>query len=131
MSLDQLKLDEESIEALNKFIELLRKLNTTGIMDAIIDLLEPNVIGALMKLLMQPGMMRLLDHADKLALLLDKLDYENIDKLAALLNSTIKALERKPKPTGAFGMLFALRNKNAKKGMGVLVELLKALGENY
>jgi uncharacterized protein YjgD (DUF1641 family) len=33
------------------------------------------------------------------------------------------------KPVGAFGMLWRLRNKECKEGLGVLVELTKALGK--
>ena len=128
---DQIQLDEEALEAVQKFIELLKKLNETGILDALLGILEPSVIGALMKLIMHPGFLKLVDRLDKIGDLLNNIEIDNIDALAPLINSAIEAMGKKPKPTGAFGMLFALRNKDAKKGLGLMVELLKALGSKY
>lgn len=71
---------------------------------------------------MSDGLVRLLGIAKKLT---DPKALDLLDKAADIPASI--DLDR-AKPTGAFGMMWAMGSSEAKEGLGVLVELTKALG---
>lgn len=129
MSFQNLGLSHGDIEALRKFVGLIRKLDEAGILDYLIEFLEPDLIEKLMKLATHPGIPKLIENIDKLAILLDKLDYNHIDLLVIFLNSAGEAFSKKPRPRGLFGTVLSLRDKDAKRGVGILIELLKTLGQ--
>ena len=68
------------------------------------------------------GAVALLGLAKKLS---DPQSVEFLEKLASLPNKIDLA---EAKPVGPFGMLGALSSKEARQGLGVLMELTKAMG---
>ena len=122
-------LTEDKIEALNKTLQLLSKLNELGILDAVTDILEPEVIERAASLIMNQSTLRIADRIDQLTGILGKIDYDTLEKRINLLNEALKSIPEKPKRIGLLGLLGELRDPDVQRGMGVLIELLKAIGK--
>lgn len=122
-------LTEDKIEALDKTLQLLSKLNELGILDTVTDILEPEVIERAASLIINPSTLRIVDRIDQLTGTLGKIDYDTLEKRINLLNEALKSIPEKPKRIGLLGLLGELRDPDVQRGMGVLIELLKAIGK--
>jgi uncharacterized protein YjgD (DUF1641 family) len=122
-------LTQERREALEKFLDMLVKMNELGLLDTIRDLLDPEFIGRLSELLMTPGTLKLLDHIDDLLDLAGSIDVEAIKGNMPLIRAALEALSREPKPVGITGLMRAMSDPDVQKGLGLMVELLKAIGK--
>ena len=122
-------LTEDKIEALDKTLQLLSKLNELGILDTVTDILEPEVIERAASLIINPSTLRIVDRIDQLTGTLGKIDYDTLEKRISLLNEALKSIPEKPKRIGLLGLLGELRDPDVQRGMGVLIELLKAIGK--
>lgn len=122
-------LTEGKIEALDKTLQLLSKLNELGILDTVTDILEPEVIERAASLIINPSTLRIVDRIDQLTGTLGKIDYDTLEKRINLLNEALKSIPEKPKRIGLLGLLGELRDPDVQRGIGVLIELLKAIGK--
>ncbi|WP_460024263.1 helical membrane plugin domain-containing protein [Infirmifilum sp. SLHALR2] len=122
------ELTPEQAEALNKALEVLVRANELGLLDTVKDLLDPEFIGRLSSLLLTPGTLKLLDHIDDILELLGSVDYEALKEKAPVLVEALKSLPKEPQPIGLLGLLKALSDPEVQRGLGVVLELLKALG---
>ncbi|QOJ78730.1 DUF1641 domain-containing protein [Infirmifilum lucidum] len=125
---EKVELKPEHVESVNKVLDVLARMNELGILDAAKDILDPEVIGRLSSLLLTPGTLRLLDHLDDLLDMLGSVDYEALKENLPLLVDALKSIPKEPKPIGLVGLLKALNDPEVQRGLGVAVELLKALG---
>ncbi len=124
--------DKETLEALQKFTNIIVKMSKMGLLDLIEGLIDEEVIGRASEVFVTTGLLKALDNFDKLTNILSEIDYDKLDGTAKLINSTLEALSKDSvKPVGLFGAMRALRDKDAKKGLGLLIEILKAIGRNY
>jgi uncharacterized protein YjgD (DUF1641 family) len=119
----------ERREALEKFLDLLVRMNELGLLDTLKDLMDPELIGRLSELVLTPGMMKLLDRADDLLELAGSVDVEDLKKSLPLVKAALEALAREPKPVGLRGLLGALRDPDVQRGLGLAVEVLRAIGK--
>jgi uncharacterized protein YjgD (DUF1641 family) len=119
----------ERREALEKFLDLLVRMNELGLLDTLKDLMDPELIGRLSELVLTPGTMKLLDRADDLLELAGSVDVENLKKNLPLVKAALEALAREPKPVGLRGLLGALRDPDVQRGLGLAIEVLRAIGK--
>jgi uncharacterized protein YjgD (DUF1641 family) len=119
----------ERREALEKFLDLLVRMNELGLLDTLKDLMDPELIGRLSELVLTPGTMKLLDRADDLLELAGSVDVEDLKKSLPLVKAALEALAREPKPMGLRGLLGALRDPDVQRGLGLAVEVLRAIGK--
>ena len=122
-------LTEENVKTLDKTLRLLKKMDDLGILDSLSDALEPEVLAGLVKLVMSPCTLRLLDRLDLIFEILGRIDYEAIEKKVPLINEAVKAIPEKPKPVGLTGLLGALRDPEVQKGLGLVIEVLRKIGK--
>jgi len=119
----------ERREALEKFLDLLVRMNELGLLDTLKDLMDPELIGRLSELVLTPGTMKLLDRADDLLELAGSVDVEDLKRGLPLVKAALEALAREPKPVGLRGLLGALRDPDVQRGLGLAVEVLRAIGK--
>jgi uncharacterized protein YjgD (DUF1641 family) len=119
----------ERKEALEKFLDLLVRMNELGLLDTLKDLMDPELIGRLSELVLTPGTMKLLDRADDLLELAGSVDVEDLERGLPLVKAALEALAREPKPVGLRGLLGALRDPDVQRGLGLAVEVLRAIGK--
>ena len=119
----------ERREALEKFLDLLVRMNELGLLDTLKDLMDPELIGRLSELVLTPGTMKLLDRADDLLELAGSVDVEDLKRSLPLVKAALEALAREPKPVGLRGLLGALRDPDVQRGLGLAVEVLRAIGK--
>lgn len=124
----RVELKPEHVEALNKALDLLVRLDEMGFLDAARDMLDPELIGRAASLLLTPSTLKLLDHVDDLLDVLGSVDYAALKDKVPLLTEALKELPKEAKPVGLLGLLSALRDPDVQRGLGVAVELLRALG---
>ena len=118
----------ERREALEKFLDLLVRVNELGLLDTLRDLVDPELIGRLSELVLTPGTMKLLDRADDLLELAGSVDVEDLKKNLPLVKAALEALAREPKPVGLRDLLGALRDPDVQRGLGLAIEVLRAIG---
>ena len=123
-------LTEENIKVLNKTLKLLNKLNELGILDSLIDVLDPEVIDKLVPLILNIHTLRLLEQLDNILEILSSLDYNTIKGKINLINEAVKSIPEKPKPVGLTGLLGALRDPDVQRGLGIVIEVLRKIGEH-
>ncbi len=111
---EQVELRPEHVEAIVNALDVLVRMNELGILDAVKDLLDVEVIGRVSSLLMTPGTLRLLDYIDDLLNLLGSIDYEAL---------------KEARPVGLLGLLKALTDPDVQRGLGIAVEILRSLGK--
>jgi uncharacterized protein YjgD (DUF1641 family) len=119
----------ERREALEKFLDLLVRMNELGLLDTLKDLMDPELIGRLSELVLTPGTMKLLDRADDLLELAGSVDVEDLKRSLPLVKAALEALAREPKPVGLRGLLGALRDPDVQRGLGLAIEVLRAIGK--
>lgn len=119
----------ERLAALERALDLLVKLDEMGVLEAVDEVLDPDVIGYLMKFLMHPGLLRAADRLDLVFDALGRIDIEAAAGQAELLNKALKAVPKEAKPVGLGGLLSALRDPDVQRGLGFLVEFLRNLGK--
>ena len=119
----------ERREALEKFLDLLVRMNELGLLDTLKDLMDPELIGRLSELVLTPGTMKLLDRADDLLELAGSVNVEDLKRSLPLVKAALEALAREPKPVGLRGLLGALRDPDVQRGLGLAIEVLRAIGK--
>ena len=134
MEAERKKLEEilsnERLEALQKTLNILVKAKNLGLLNTINDILEPEILGGLIKIVMSPCMLRLVDRLDEIMEILAKVDYESVKENVELVNIAIKSMPKKVEPVGLIGFMRALRDPDVQKGLGFIVEFLRNLGKN-
>ena len=128
IKLDEI-LTEDKLEALDKTLQLLSKLNKLGILDTVTDILDPETIKRIAILIINPSTLRILDRIDQLTEIIGKIDYDTLQERINIINEALKSIPEKPKQIGTLGLLGELRNPDVQKGIGVIIELLKAIGK--
>ena len=128
IKLDEI-LTEDKLEALDKTLQLLSKLNKLGILDTVTDILDPETIKRIAILIINPSTLRILDRIDQLTEIIGKIDYDTLQERINIINEALKSIPEKPKQIGTLGLLGELRNPDVQKGIGVMIELLKAIGK--
>lgn len=124
--------DIEIREALQKFLSILTKMYKLGLLDLIEGLIDRDVIKGLVSTFLTTGVLKILDNFDKITDAISKIDFDKLDLAIDTLNSALEVLSKKEiKPIGILGMLRSLRDENAKKGLAILIDLLKTVGSNY
>jgi len=118
-------------EALEKFLDLLVKLNESGILDTASDIVDPDVIGRLSEILLRPSTLQILDHLDEILDAMGQVKPETLTKSFATLGTVLEAMEKEAKPVGIPGLLKALSDPEVQKGLGVALEVLRALGRSH
>ncbi len=124
-------IDHEAIEGLGKIIDLLKVLNKTGILDALNDILKPEMIDRLSRFMINKGFLRLLDRLDVLLDMLGEIHYEEVERTIPLLNNVIKAVPEEAERVSLLGLMRKLRDEDVQRGVGVITEILKAIGRTY
>lgn len=119
----------ERREALEKFLDLLVRMNELGLLDTLKDIMDPELIGRLSELVLTPGTMKLLDRADDLLELAGSVNVEDLKRSLPLVKAALEALAREPKPVGLRGLLGALRDPDVQRGLGLAIEVLRAIGK--
>lgn len=122
-------LTPERKEALEKFLDTLVKLNNMGFLDAVRDILDPELVGRLSEILLRPSTLQLIDRLDDILDALGKIDPDSLINSASLLGDVLKAMEKEPKPVGIMGLPAAMSDPDVKRGLGVAIEILKVLGK--
>ncbi len=126
---EKVELKPEQVEAIGKVLDILVRMNELGILDAVKDILDPELIGRVSSLLMTPGTLKILDHVDDLLDVLGSIDYEALKDKVPLLVEALKSIPKEPRPVGLLGLLKALSDPDVQRGLGVAVEILRALGK--
>jgi len=121
-------LTPERAAALEKALDLVVKLDEMGVLEVVDEVLQPEVIGYLMKYIMHPGLLKAADRLDLVLDALGRVDIEAATKQVELLNKAVKAVPEKAEPVGIGGLLGALRDPDVQRGLGFLVEFLRNLG---
>lgn len=119
----------ERREALEKFLDLLVKSNQLGLLDTVRDLLDPELIGRLSEILLRPSTLQILDRLDEILDALGKVDPDTLVRSLGLLGEVLDSLQKEAKPVGVTGLLRSLSDPEVQKGLGVAIEILKALGK--
>ena len=101
------------VEAMQKLVTILRNMHESGMLDMLETITDPDVYHRILALVMTTGTMRLVD---------------NLDKLLDLLGEVAHAVSEPVKPIGLTGLLEALGDPEVQRGLGKLVNILKALG---
>lgn len=114
--------------AFEKFLDTLVKLDEYGLLDAVNGLVDPELIGRLAEILITPSTLKLLDRVDELVGLLGEVDVDAVKSNVGTLKAVLEALQKEPKPVGLAGLLRALSDPEVQRGLGVAIEVLKALG---
>jgi len=114
--------------ALERTLDLLVKLDEMGVLEVVDEVLDPDVIGYLARLLMHPGLLRAADRLDLVFEALGKLDIEAATSQVELVNKALKAVPEEAEPVGLLGLLGALGDPDVQRGLGFLVEFLRNLG---
>lgn len=122
-------LTPERVEALEKTLDVLVKAKNLGLLDTASDVLEPDVLGGLIKVVMSPCLLRLLDRLDEIMEILARIDYKSVKENVELVNMALASVPKEAKPVGFGGLLSALRDPDVQKGLGFMIEFLRALGK--
>lgn len=122
-------LTPERAEALEKTLDLLVRAKDMGLLDAANDVLEPEVLGGLAKVILSPGLLSLLDRLDEITEILARIDYDSLKENLELVNTALASVPKEAKPVGLGGLLGALRDPDVQKGLGFMIEFLRALGK--
>lgn len=105
---------EAEARALEHLVEVAVRLEESGVLDLLEALADRRVVESASRLLLTTGTLRALD---------------NLEALADALGRVAEALGEPPEPLGVKGLLDALRDPRVQRGLGVLVNVLRALGE--
>ncbi len=122
-------LTPERVEALEKTLDVLVKAKNLGLLDTVSDVLEPEVLGGLIKVVMSPCLLRLLDRLDEIMEILARIDYDSVKENVELVNMALASVPKEAKPVGVGGLLSALRDPDVQKGLGFMIEFLRVLGK--
>jgi len=125
------ELDHDSIEGLRKVIRTLKTLNQMGVLDALESLLTPEILGSLANFLMSRGLLRLVDGLETLTDALGEMEYEEVGRAVPLLNNALKAIPEEAERVSLLGLMGKLRDEDIQRGLGVVMEILKAMGRAY
>ncbi len=125
------ELDEDAIEGLEKIIRILKTLNKIGILDILESVLTPEIIGSLARYLMSGGLLRLVDGLETLTEALGELEFEKIGEAMPLVKGALEGIPEKAERVGLLGLLGKLRDRDIQRGLGVVMEILKAVGKAY
>ena len=125
------ELDEDAIEGFEKIIRILKNLNRMGILDTLESVLTPEIIGSLSRYLMSGGLLRLLDGLETLSEALGELEFERIREAMPLVRGALEGIPERAERVGLLGLLGKLRDKDIQRGLGVVMEILKAVGKTY
>ena len=125
------ELDQDAIEGLGKLISMLRTLNRMGVLDTLQSVLTPEIIGSLIRYLMGRGLLRLIDGLETLADALGQLEFEKVEGAMPLIKGALEGIPEQAEKVGLLGLLGKLRDKDIQRGLGVVMEILKAIGKTY
>ncbi|MBE9391207.1 DUF1641 domain-containing protein [Fervidicoccus fontis] len=104
----------ELVESLNKTLSLLINLNKTGLLDMLNAIVNEDFIASLMKLIMTPEFLRLMDSIN--------------DLMAVLQQVTDVMIEKEEKKTGLTGLMRAFSDPDVQLAATKLVKILKVIG---
>ncbi len=123
----------ETISSIKSVLELLKDLQNTGIIDPIKGLLkDEETLGKIISGLINDFTMNLLTNWDNIMNGLSSMNLENFKYYTNLINEIGDALRvEKVKPIGLGGLLSSLRDPEVQKGLGIVISILKHIGENY
>ncbi len=123
----------ETISSIKSTLELLKDLQNTGIIDPIKGLLkDEETLGKIISGLINDFTMNLLTNWDNIIKGLSSMNLENFKYYTEIINKVGEAIKvEKVKPVGLGGLLSALRDPEVQKGLGVMISILKHIGENY
>ncbi|AWR97035.1 DUF1641 domain-containing protein [Acidianus sulfidivorans JP7] len=125
--------DEDTLNSLKTVLSLVKDLNKSGILDPIIGILkDEETLGKIVGGLVNDFTMNLLTNWNQIMSDLSKMDLTNFKYYTQLINSVGEAIKvEKVKPLGLGGLLSALRDPDVQKGMGILINIVKHIGQNY
>ncbi|ARM75677.1 DUF1641 domain-containing protein [Acidianus manzaensis] len=125
--------DQDTMNSLKTMLGLVKDLNKSGILDPIIGILkDEETLGKIVGGLVNDFTMNLLTNWNQIMSDLGKMDLTNFKYYTQLINSIGEAIKvEKVKPVGLGGLLSALRDPDVQKGMGIVVDILKHIGQNY
>ena len=125
------ELDEDAIEGLEKIIRILKTLNRMGVLDTLESVLTPEIIGSLSRYLVSGGLLRLVDGLETLSEALGELEFEKVGEAMPLVRGALEGIPERAERVGLLGLLGKLRDKDIQRGLGVVMEILKAIGKTY
>ena len=125
------ELDQDAIEGLGKVIGMLKTLNRMGVLDTLQSVLTPEIIGSLSRYLVSGGLLRLVDGLETLSEALGELEFEKVGEAMPLVRGALEGIPERAERVGLFGLLGKLRDKDIQRGLGVVMEILKAIGKTY
>ncbi|WP_150111411.1 DUF1641 domain-containing protein [Candidatus Acidianus copahuensis] len=125
--------DKDTTESLKSVLDMIKTMNKIGILDPIKGMLsDEETMGKIMGGLVNDFTMSVLSNWNNITKDLGKLNLENFKYYVHLINSIGEAIStEKVKPVGLGGLLSALRDPEVQKGLGVVIDILKKIGQNY
>jgi len=105
--------DPEFQAGLQKLVQLVKNLERSGLLDAMIALTDEDAMSRLVQILLTTGTLQILD---------------SIDRLADTAGAVVKALEEPVEPVSLTGLLASLRDPEVARGLARMLRVLKAIG---
>ncbi|QKR00978.1 DUF1641 domain-containing protein [Metallosphaera tengchongensis] len=126
-------LDPETISSLKGVLEIVKDLQSSGILDPIKGLLkDEETLGKIMSALVNDFTLNLMANWNNITKDLSSLNLENLKYYTVLVNEIGEAIKSETvKPVGLSGLLSAMRDPEVQKGLGLVISILRHIGKHY
>jgi len=105
--------DPEFQAGLQKLVQLLKNMERSGLLDALVALTDEDAISRLIEILLTTGTLQVADR---------------LDRIADTIGVIVQALEEPVEPVSLTGLLASLRDPDVARGLARMLRVLKALG---